>query len=145
MAALIIIDNEFILVGGVATRRNIQFTIDSERQVFWKLFMAYLLVFILRVFARNLLKGSRRRNIFISLRFDVWTELAINPAHCQLDYGDFSATALPLNQIWCEELCHLDKSAQLFYWDDFVITNYDAEWYSFELITNSFSIRNYSA
>ena len=43
--------------------RDIQFKVDSERhflRVFEKLFMAIL--FILRVFARNLLKGSRRRN-----------------------------------------------------------------------------------
>ena len=35
---------------------------DSERQIFEKLFLAIL--FILRVFARNLLRGNRRRNTF---------------------------------------------------------------------------------
>ena len=51
--------------------RDLQFKVDSERQIFEKLFMAIL--FTLRVFARNLLRGSRRRNIFFSyFIFDVW-------------------------------------------------------------------------
>ena len=36
--------------------------VDSERQIFEKLFMAIL--FTLRVFARKLLRGNRQRNIF---------------------------------------------------------------------------------
>ena len=42
---------------------NLQFKVDSERQIFGKLSMAIL--FTLRDFARHLLRGSRRRNIFI--------------------------------------------------------------------------------
>ena len=42
--------------------RDLQFKVDSERQIFKKLFMAIL--FTLSVFARNLLRGSRRRSIF---------------------------------------------------------------------------------
>ena len=42
--------------------RDLQFKVNSERQIFEKLFMAIL--FTLRVFARNLLKGNRRRNTF---------------------------------------------------------------------------------
>ena len=48
--------------------RNLQFKVDSQRQIFEKLFMAIL--FALRVFTRNLLRGSRRRNVF-TFRFDV--------------------------------------------------------------------------
>ena len=39
--------------------RDLQFKVDSEKQ---KLFMVFLL--ILRVFARNQLRGNRRRNNF---------------------------------------------------------------------------------
>ena len=42
--------------------RDLQFNVDSKRQIFEKLFMAIL--FTLRVFARNLLRGNRRSNIF---------------------------------------------------------------------------------
>ena len=43
--------------------QDLQFKVDSERQIFEMLFMTIL--FALRVFARNLLRGSRRRNIFM--------------------------------------------------------------------------------
>ena len=45
--------------------RDLQFKVDSERQIFFfeKLFMAIL--FILSVLARNLLRENRQRNIFI--------------------------------------------------------------------------------
>ena len=50
--------------------RDLQFKVDSERQIFGKLFIAIL--FILIVFVRNLLKGNRLRNIFVFIfRFDV--------------------------------------------------------------------------
>ena len=42
--------------------RDLQFKVDSERQIFEKLFMAAF--FTPRVFARNLLRGNRRRNTF---------------------------------------------------------------------------------
>ena len=45
--------------------RDLQFKVDSERQIFFEqLFMAILFLFTLRVFARNLLRGNRRRNTF---------------------------------------------------------------------------------
>ena len=44
--------------------RDLQFKVDPERQIFDKLFMAIL--FTLRVYARNLLRGSRQGNIFFS-------------------------------------------------------------------------------
>ena len=57
--------------------RYLRFKVDSERQIFLeKLFMA-IFYFILRVFARNLLRGSCRRNIYSYSysRFDVWSGL----------------------------------------------------------------------
>ena len=41
--------------------RDLQFKVDSERQIFEKLFKE--ISFALKVFGRNLLRGSRRRNI----------------------------------------------------------------------------------
>ena len=72
--------------------RDLQFKVDSERQIFWETFHSNL--FTLRVFARNLLRGNRRRNIF---RISFW-RLAWNtnpvfssykPTHYLLDHGDF--------------------------------------------------------
>ena len=48
--------------------RGLQFKVDSERQIFEKLFMAIL--FTLRDFAKNLLRGNRRRNTFRCLAWD---------------------------------------------------------------------------
>ena len=42
--------------------RDLQFKVDSERQIFWETFMAIL--FTLRVFTRNLLRGNRPKNTF---------------------------------------------------------------------------------
>ena len=42
--------------------RDLQFNVDPELSIFAKLFMAIL--FALRVLSRNLLRGSRQRNIF---------------------------------------------------------------------------------
>ena len=42
--------------------RDLQFKVDSERQIFEKLFTAVL--FTLRVFARNLLSGNRQKISF---------------------------------------------------------------------------------
>ena len=47
--------------------RDLQFKVDSERLIFEKLFLAILFTF--RIFARNLLRGSRQRNI---LTFSFW-------------------------------------------------------------------------
>ena len=41
-----------------------------ERQIFKKLFMTALIA--LRVFARNLLRGIRRKNTFFVFCFDIW-------------------------------------------------------------------------
>ena len=73
--------------------RDLQFKVDSERQIFFeKLFMAIL--FTLRVFAGNLLRGNRRRNIFrISLWCLAWDSnpgfSSNKPTHYLLDHGDF--------------------------------------------------------
>ena len=45
--------------------RDLQFKVDSERQIFDKLFITIL--FTLTVFARNLLRGIRPRNTFCIL------------------------------------------------------------------------------
>ena len=71
------------------------FKVDSEIQIFEKLFMAIL--FDLRVFARNLLRESSRRNTFcISFRCLVWGSnpnfTSNKPTHYLLDYGDFMCT-----------------------------------------------------
>ena len=43
--------------------RDLQFKVDSERQIFLRNFSCQFL-FILRVFAKNLLRGNRQRNTF---------------------------------------------------------------------------------
>ena len=48
--------------------RDLQFTVDSERQIFWETLHGNFL-FTLRVFARNLLRGNRRRNTFCILYY----------------------------------------------------------------------------
>ena len=48
--------------------RDLQFTVDSQRQIFYTLFMAILLT--LKIFARNLLRGNRRKKyIFFHILF----------------------------------------------------------------------------
>ena len=72
-----------------------QFKLDSERQIFEKLFMAIL--FTLTVFAKNLFRESRRKNIFI---FAFWClTLGLNsglisnkPTDYLLDYGEWCKT-----------------------------------------------------
>ena len=64
----------------------------TSDRFFEKLFMAIFFTF--RVFARNLLKGSHRRNIFIlsflCLTWALNLGLTSNkPTHYLLDYGDF--------------------------------------------------------
>ena len=62
--------------------RDLQFNVDSEGQIFEQLYMAIL--FTLRVFARNLLKDSPQKNIFVlmsDLDFEPWP-------YYQLDYGN---------------------------------------------------------
>ena len=71
--------------------RHLQFKVDSER-LFEKLFMAIL--FTLRVFARNLLRGNRRRNIsFWWLAWDSNPGFSSNkPTHYLLDRSDFTSS-----------------------------------------------------
>ena len=72
--------------------RDLQFKVDSEPQIFFeKLVMAIL--FTLRVFAKNLLRGNRRRNTFRILFWCLaWASnpgFSSNmPTHYFLDYGD---------------------------------------------------------
>ena len=66
--------------------RDLQLTVDSERQIFY--------LFILRVFARNLLRENRRRNTFrISFWCLAWGSnsgfSSNKPTHYLLDHGDF--------------------------------------------------------
>ena len=44
---------------------HLQFKVDSERQIFEKIFMAIL--FTLGIFPRNILRWNRRRNVFCNL------------------------------------------------------------------------------
>ena len=82
----------------------LQFKVDSERQIFEKLFMAIL--FTLRVFARDLLRGNRRRNNFCisfwCLAWDSNPSFSSNkPTHYQLDHGDFQMSLQPkFNHVW---------------------------------------------
>ena len=50
--------------------RNLQFKIESKQQIYGETFHNNF-IFTLRVFARNLLSGSYRRNIFLYFGFDV--------------------------------------------------------------------------
>ena len=58
--------------------------------------MAIFILLTLRVFARNLLRGNRRRNTFFVFRFNIWPgtrTLAFSsnkPTHYLLDHGDFN-------------------------------------------------------
>ena len=52
--------------------RNLQFKLDSERQICEKLLMAIL--FTIRIFARNLQRGNLQRNIFVLMSYQ-WCEL----------------------------------------------------------------------
>ena len=58
-----------VVVNFMHENRHLLLTVDFERQIFEKLLMENL--FTLGVFARNLLGGSCRRNIFSYFRFDV--------------------------------------------------------------------------
>ena len=77
--------------------RDLRCKVDSEWQIFEKVFTAILLTF--RVFDRNLQRGSRRRIIFhISFcwKYLTWGLIcglkSNNPTHYLLDYGNFETT-----------------------------------------------------
>ena len=75
---------------------DLQFKVDSERQNFEKLFI--IILFTLRVFARSLLRGNRRKNICIlrsNLGFEQRLDFTSNkPIFYLLDYGDFQCNAI---------------------------------------------------
>ena len=63
--------------------------VDSEWRVIWETFHDNL--FTVRVFARNLLRWSRRKNIFSHFRFDVWPGVwteANKLTHYLIEHGD---------------------------------------------------------
>ena len=61
-----------VCVNFIREWRYLQFHIDSEWQIFFLLRnFLFTLFYLLRVFARNLLREHRRRNIFLYFRFDV--------------------------------------------------------------------------
>ena len=76
--------------------RDLQFKVDSERQIFLGNFFRAGLV-TLRLFAKSLLKENRRRNAFSYFNFDncpgIWTQaFASNkPTHDILDHGNFNS------------------------------------------------------
>ena len=71
----------FVCVNFIHKWRNLEFKVDSEQQIFEKLFMVILFIY-------------RRRNIFIfsSSCLTVGLNLGLTsnkPTHYLLDYGDF--------------------------------------------------------
>ena len=70
------------LVSYATDQLDLQFKVDYERQIFEKLYMVILIA--LRVFARNLLRGSHQRN-FLSCGL---TSNKITRR--QLDYADLN-------------------------------------------------------
>ena len=77
--------------------RDPQFKVDSDRQIFWETFHDNFIYS--QSFARNLLRGNRRRNIFrISFWCLAWNSnpgfSSSKPIHDLLDYGDFEIKAV---------------------------------------------------
>ena len=54
----------FVCVNFIDKWRDLQFTVDTERQIYFLRNFSWQFLFTLRVFARNLLRGNRRRNTF---------------------------------------------------------------------------------
>ena len=79
--------------------RDLQFEVDSERQIFWELFMAIL--FTLRIFARNPLRVNRRRNAFhISFWCLAWGSnpgfSSNKPTHTAISEKNIMVDSIPL-------------------------------------------------
>ena len=79
---------------------HLQFRVDFERQIFDELFMAIL--FTLRTFPINMLRVSRRTNIFL-YNFVFVSDLGLKrgfmsnkPTHYLLDYGDYRPHTLEI-------------------------------------------------
>ena len=82
-----------VSVNFIHKRRDQQFKVDSERHIFEKLFMEIL--FTLRVFGKNLLRGNHGINTFHILFWCLaWGSnigfTSNKPTHYLLDYGDFN-------------------------------------------------------
>ena len=73
-----------VCVNFMRERRDLKFKVDIERNFIYS-----------QSFARNLLKRSRRRNIFLYFIFDDWPGIRTQafgsnkPTHYVLDHGDF--------------------------------------------------------
>ena len=65
---------------------DLWYEVHSEAKIFGKLFKSIL--FALREFATNLLRGSHRRKYFF------FSNLSNKPTHYLLDYGDFFQNAI---------------------------------------------------
>ena len=77
--------------------RDLQFKVDSERQIFWETFRGNFINFI--AFARNLLRGNWRRNTFrISFWCLAWDSnpgfLSNKPTHYLLDHAPYALRIL---------------------------------------------------
>ena len=88
-----------VILNFIREWRDLQFNVDSKRQIFEKLF--FLFLFTLRIFARNLLRGNPRINIFffhIMFWYLAWdTNLGFTsnkPTHYLLDCDDFKLLIL---------------------------------------------------
>ena len=53
--------------------RDLQFKVDSERQVFIEKLFLEIFLFTLRVFARNMLRVEIAEEILFVFRFDIWS------------------------------------------------------------------------
>ena len=95
---------------------NYSFKVDSEQQIYWETF-SWPGDFTFRVFARNLLRGNRRRYTFrILLWCLVWgsnTGFSKNkPTHYLLHYGDYKDNRNSILKADCEELWNCAQNCE---------------------------------
>ena len=98
--------------------RDLQFKVESERQIFLRNF-SWQFLFTLRVFGRNLLRGNRRRNAFCTFCFDVWPgarTLALHLISQHTTYGDFIMTT------WYTKICDFIKLLTQYYMSFIVLS-----------------------
>ena len=80
-------------VNFIRERRELQFNVDSEQQIFWDTFHGNFIYS--QSFCQKSARGSRRRNIFLYFIFDDWPGVRTQafasnkPTHYVLDHGDF--------------------------------------------------------